>query len=140
MGDSRIADDKVRENLRECVLYLLNFHQGRRQAVSRANLLWKVQSHGFDDIDDRTLRAMIHDLKKEGELIGSTGGAGGGYYMLAGWAELDEYLEREVRARALDLLDQEKVLRQAAEIHFGPRPSAQLALLPMPEREVVADG
>jgi hypothetical protein len=119
----------IRENLRIVVLFLIGFHHGRDQALSRDEFLHQIHSHGFD-VDERELRIAIHDLKKDGHLIVSSGGSKGGYWLATGWNEVDEYLEREVRARALDLLEQERIFLRAAAIEFGPKPVPnQLALM-----------
>jgi hypothetical protein len=117
--------------LKECVLFLLNFHRGRDQAISRDEFLHQLAMHGFADVKERKLRVMIHELRAEGNLICSSGGLTGGYWCAAGWDDVEEYFDREVRARALDLLEQEKILRHAAGIEFGPKPVPdQLVMLP----------
>ena len=75
------------------------------------------------------VRMTIQALRKDGHPICSTGGEDGGYWMAANWAELDEYLEREVRSRALDLLEQEKALKSAGEKLWGRySPGKQIGL------------
>lgn len=115
-------DEERYQVLRECVLYLLNFHQGRKQAISRSELLHQLADHGFAGVEEREVRIIIHDLKQSGELIGSTGGIGGGYYIATGWDELEDYWEHEIDSRALDLLQQKKAQRHQAVIQFGPKP------------------
>lgn len=129
----------VRENLRVVILFLINFHHGRSQAIARDELLYQIHSHGFD-VEEREVRSVIHDLKKSGHLIVSSGGSKGGYWLAAGWGEVEEYLECEVRARALDLLEQEKIFLHAAAIEFGPRPvPGQLALIRIDDIPVEAN-
>lgn len=112
----------ITQILKDCVLFLLNFHRGRDQAISRDELLHQLASHDFADVEERMLRVMIHELRGEGNLICSSGGLTGGYWMADGWDDVEEYLDHEVRARALDLLEQETIMRHAAGIEFGPKP------------------
>ena len=100
------------------LLGILAFHQGREAAISRGALVHMCASMGFS-VHERAMRAAINQLRKQGHMICSTGGEGGGYYMATNWLELTDYLESEVRPRALDLLEQEKALQQAAEKTWG---------------------
>jgi hypothetical protein len=109
-------------DLRECILFLLNFHQGRAQMISRSELLHQLAAHGFAGVSDRRVRDIISDLKQGGELIASTGGIDGGYCIATNWNELEEYWEHEVDSRALNLLQQKKAQRHQAVVQFGPKP------------------
>jgi len=100
------------------VLTVLSYHRGREMAIGRAELVEAVKSHGFR-LHERAVRAVINQLRKEGQPICSTGGEDGGYWIAKDWSELDEYLEREVRSRAMDLLEQEKALKQTGEKLWG---------------------
>jgi hypothetical protein len=72
-------------------------------------------------IDEREIREAIHELRKQGLPICSTGGFGGGYYRAADQDELEEYLDREIHSRATDLLETEAILRKACEMTWGPK-------------------
>lgn len=106
--------------LEKTILQTLSFHIGRKQAISRGSLLRNVHSMGFK-VSDRELRACINGLRKAGNPICSTGGLFGGYYMAEGWSELDDYINQELHPRAMDLLEQEKALRNAAQRRWGPQ-------------------
>ena len=125
----RTLTDQSRELLRDAVLYILNFHHGHAQAISRDEFLHQLLAHGQGAVDERDLRSVIHDLRTEGNLIISSGGIKGGYWMAAGWEEVEEYLDHEVHARAMDLLEQERIIRHSAALEFGPKPSPQMELL-----------
>jgi hypothetical protein len=104
--------------IERAMIRLLDFHVGREQAISRGDMLGALKSLGFR-VSEREARSVINLLRKEGYLICSTGGEGGGYWLGANWQELNEYLERELHSRAMDLLEQEKALKNAAEQRWG---------------------
>ena len=75
------------------------------------------------------MRACINELRKAGHLICSTGGEGGGYYLPEDWEEMNEFIERELHPRAMDLLEQEKALIAEAEKRWGRySPEKQISL------------
>jgi hypothetical protein len=98
---------------------VLDQRVGEESAISRADLLRQLGMLGFGFVDERTVRALINDLRKRGELICSRGGSGGGYWYAASREEMEAYLEHEIHPRAMDLLEQEKALRQAMDVRFG---------------------
>jgi hypothetical protein len=110
--------DNLPPGLDRAVLRVIGFHTGIDSAISRADLVSEVARMGFK-VHERVLRLTINQLRKRGHLICSTGGSGGGYFVPANWEELQEYLSREVHARAMDLLEQEKALRESAEKRWG---------------------
>ena len=110
--------DELPPGLDRAVLRVLGFHPGREAAISRADLLRELANHGFR-VPDRAARATINQLRKLGNPICSAGGEGGGYYMARDWKELDEFIEREMHSRAMDLLEQEKALRKEGERRWG---------------------
>ncbi|MBN1535168.1 MAG: hypothetical protein JW908_00445 [Anaerolineales bacterium] len=114
--------------LDRAILRILAFYKGRRHTIGRKQLIYELKIVGFD-VHERAIRACINQLRKDGHTICSTGGPDGGYYMAADWNELNEYLEREVHGRAMDLLEQEKALRAAGEKTWGAlSPEKQMGL------------
>lgn len=111
--------DELPAGLERCLLRALTFHVGRENAIGRSDLLQTVRRGGFSRLSDRQLRAQINQLRKAGTMICSAAGEEGGYYLSSNWDELNEYLQREVHSRAMDLLEQEQSLRQAAEKRWG---------------------
>jgi len=98
------------------ILSVLQFHIGRDQAISRKDLLSLVRSW---NLEDRSLRICISELRLRPMPICSVGGEGGGYYLPANELELVEYLSHEVRPKAMDYLELEKALKQWAEGFWG---------------------
>jgi len=109
-------------------LQTLAFHCGKKRAIGRKDLVLALSQFGFD-IHERMIRACINQLRKEGNIICSTGGVDGGYYLADNWEELNEYLVREVHSRAMDLLEQEKALKASGERKWGAfSPEKQISL------------
>ncbi len=108
------------------ILSVLQFHIGRDQAISRKALLSQVTGW---DLEDRSLRICISEIRLRPIPICSVGGDGGGYYLPANEQELVEYLSHEVRPKAMDYLEQEKALKQWAEGFWGRfSPEQQIAM------------
>jgi len=111
--------DNLPAGLDRAILRALSFSIGRDHSIPRASLLNNIRAVGFKKLSDRQLRLQINQLRKDGHVICSIGGIDGGYYIAGSWDELNEYLQREVHSRAMDLLEQEKALREAGEKTWG---------------------
>ena len=98
---------------------LKDFHVGRRNAISRDDLLLSLAPMGFKDIDDREMRACINQMRHKGELICSTGGINGGYWYAADNEDVYKFTSKEFKPRAMDLLEQAQAMEAAAERLFG---------------------
>ena len=113
--------------LDRALLSIFRYHQGRDNAVPRADLLAQLKMMGWQT-SDRVMRAQINLLRKDGHLICSAGGRGGGYYVARNWSELEDFIGQELHPRAMDLLEQEKALKVGAKREWGEN-STQLGLL-----------
>lgn len=121
---------KLPAGLNRAILRVMSFHVGRGNAIPRVDLVDELAKAGFDHRkEDRPVRLSINQLRKAGLLICSTGGRQGGYFMASSIQEVEDYLDVEVRSRAMDLLEQEKAMKQAAEKTWGRySPEKQLGL------------
>ena len=111
--------DGLPAGVERALLRILSFHVGEEKAIRKPDLMGDLAVMGFRMNDDRGVRALINELRKRGHLICSKGGIGGGYWIALNRAEMEEFLEREVHSRAMDLLEQEKALRQAMNEKWG---------------------
>lgn len=98
--------------LDRALLRILSFHKGADNAISRIMLKGDCGRHGYH-INERTMRAAINHLRKQGYPICSMGGENGGYYMATTRQELDDYIAREPQARINDFSEQIKAMRSA---------------------------
>ena len=112
------------EGLDLAVLSVLRYSIGRENAMPRKRLVQHLRNNPiYKNIDERHVRQTIHELRQSGRaLICSTGGINGGYWIAAGWDEVEEFIQKEVEPRALGLLETKKAMLQAAGKHFGPKP------------------
>lgn len=108
----------IPEVVDRAIILILSRHVGRDRSLPRQELLDQVKDNGYK-INDRSLRLAINRIRKSGVPICSTGGQSGGYWTAAGWQELNEYLDNEVRSRITDLKDQEKALVAFGLYHWG---------------------
>lgn len=104
--------------LDRALLRILTFHNGRENAIGRGEMVNMLKQHGFD-VHERQARQVIHDLRRDGHLICSAPGEAGGYYMAQSNKEVDEFIQRELHPKAMDLLETEKSIREAARQKFG---------------------
>jgi hypothetical protein len=111
--------------LERAVLRKLSFHVGRDNAVSRQELTKSVHLMGYR-VDERAVRLVINQLRKQGVPICATGGHQGGYWMAADWQELEEFLDREHRARIKDLSEQVTALTRAGRERWGENKQGRL--------------
>ena len=115
------------ELLRSCVLMALRNAVGHSQRITRTELVLRVRSvwylHGGQNVGsapgDRRIRKTIRDLRRDGALILSTGGRKGGYWKATSLAEVREFCEAELEARAKDLFWTASQLEAAALVEFG---------------------
>jgi len=63
--------------VRRFLLRLFSLNVGRKQAIPRVKMVEKVRDAGYD-LDEREVRGVIHDLRREGHLIIGASGEGGG--------------------------------------------------------------
>src|SRR4030042_573177 len=128
---STILDEMIREmpaGLDRAILRVLSFHQGKGNAIGRGRLVLELYRMGFK-VHERVMRAAINELRKAGQLICSMGGEGGGYYLAENQDEVEEYRTHELRPRAMDLLEQDKAMLEAAEKRWGRySPEKQITL------------
>jgi hypothetical protein len=93
---------------------------GRKNAASREVLLLTF------GVDERKIRLAVHRLRREFVPICSAPGKKGGYWLAANWDEVKECCEREFHAKAMDLLETEKAMHEAARMRFGEATQAVL--------------
>jgi hypothetical protein len=111
--------------LDRAILRVLSFHIGKERAIGRYELLAAVRMEGFD-VNERVLRECIHGLRREGRLICSIPGEAGGYYLAASLEEFQEFRERELHAKAMDLLETESAMNKFAHQEFGEASQPQM--------------
>lgn len=110
--------DNLPAGLDRAMLRILEFHKGRENAISRGQLVLDLTKHGFE-VHEREARAMINQLRKHGIEICSTGGERGGYWLATSQEEIQDFTHKELRPRALDLLEQAEAMEKAAEKRWG---------------------
>lgn len=101
------------------LLRILDQHRGREQAIGRGELLQLVEQAASARIDDRVVRFAIHALRRKGYLILSAPGRSGGYWRAVNLIEVIEFSDRELHPKAIDLLETEKAMKEAARRQFG---------------------
>ena len=122
--DVKAMINNLPAGLDRAIRKILEFHIGRKNAISRFQLILDLAKMGFDyvDKDDRPVRVCINKIRKSetpNSWICSTGGVGGGYWLAETNAELEEFIDHEEESRLGDFAKQMKAMRMAAEKHWG---------------------
>ena len=104
--------------LDRALLRVLSFHAGKKNALGRDLLVAGIHLEGFN-VSERQARQCIHDLRRKGILICSTPGEAGGYYMASNLDEFREFIDRELHPKAIDMLETESAMKDAARQQFG---------------------
>lgn len=118
--DVRSMIAELPAGLDRIILSVLSAHVGRDNIISRRRLIVNL-AHDLVVLgvrpsrQDRTVRLAINQLRKRGYPICSTGGIKGGYFLAATRQELEDYLAVEIHARAMDLLEQERLMRSYSD-------------------------
>jgi len=115
--------DEDANALEKAVLLILAYHVGRENAISGKLMLFELNGAGFDLSETRYFREVINNLRKQGMPIGSTGGKKGGYWLCKDWSEMEPMLRVQFHDFAMDLLEQEKAMRNGAARMWGPQMS-----------------
>jgi DNA-binding transcriptional regulator PaaX len=100
---------------------------GRGNALGRNALLDLLDAAGFR-ANERAVRQAIHDLRRAGWLICSAPGEDGGYYLAATREEFDEFCQRELHPKAMDMLETESAMKASARRMWGE--AVQMELIP----------
>jgi hypothetical protein len=113
-------DRTIPAGLEDAILEVLAACNYRREAaLSRSSLVLAASAKMGEDIPDRVIRLAIHSLRRKGVLICSAPGADGGYWLASDWQDVSEFFERELHPKAMDLLETESAMKEAARRKFG---------------------
>jgi DNA-binding transcriptional regulator PaaX len=111
--------------LDRATLRVLSFHTGFTRAIGRALLVAAIHLEGFD-VSERQVRRCVHDLRRQGHLICSAPGESGGYYFAENLEEFREFCDRELHPKAIDMLETEWKMKEAARPRFGEASQPQM--------------
>ncbi len=112
--------------LDRAILAVLQFHNGKHQAIGRGDLVDELKPHGFK-VHERVVREMIKNLRRQGHLICSAAGEEGGYYMATNLLEYRDFKCHEFLPKIADMSETVSAMDKAAAAAFGN--SVQLELL-----------
>ncbi len=90
-----------------------------RDAFERGQELTKDLALSLFDITDRRFRLAVNALRHRGYPVISESAQGSTYRRARDLDDLRAFIAREIRPRAVDLLEQEHQLKEHAGEHFG---------------------
>lgn len=107
---------------------VLGKYVGRKSAISRAQLVARLITRGFEDLHEREMRECIKHLRRNGYLICSAPGTNGGYYMPETREEFEEFDHVEFGAKIADMNETRQAMLKTAETHFAQVQQMEMAL------------
>lgn len=121
------------DSLEKAVMRILSLHVGQENIISGARFLGELQAQGFHLSETRPYRDVINQKRKEGWLIGSTGGKNGGYWLCKDRIEYNQFVKVQIVGFYQDLINQKRAMTRAANLFFG----GQLCIYDAPSPEEV---
>lgn len=115
-------EQELPPGMKRDVLKVISQCKGRGNRISKseiAALLHYDYKDATNNTVNRQMRLVINELRKEGYLILSDSG-GAGYWMASEYQEVHDVVS-ELESRAKDMLEQSRILRNAAERMFSPQ-------------------
>jgi len=104
----------VAETMRRDVLRILSQHIGAYRAIKASEIAKRLERK-----DDRVIRETIRQLRREGRLSLSSISPPYGYFIAASEEEWFEFRDRNLRPRAIDILETARAMGEAAERRYG---------------------
>lgn len=95
---------------------VMNHNKGN--PVSRSQLVQAVARLGFPT-HERQIRENIKQMRRDGYLILSMPGEGGGYYASRSRAEYEEFMQMEFNAKITDMLETKRAMDRSANQAYG---------------------
>lgn len=114
MTYSHEAMQSQADKLKELVLHLLQRHVGADRAVKAPDI-----AATLGQSTDRAVREAIRQLRRDGHLILSSISPPYGYFLAASREEWCEFRDRNLRPRAMDILETAKAMAEAAQRRYG---------------------
>jgi hypothetical protein len=99
-------------------LRVISYHIGKERAIGRTALVASLSEQGIHS-NERAVRFVIRDLRREGHLICSTPGDNGGYYLASNLAEYQDFRQAEFVAKIIDMNETVRAMDHAAKSAFG---------------------
>lgn len=118
----------IPRGIEKIVLHILQTRVGREQTLSRTWLVRELNRRTGNNYHERMVRECIKQLRRQGNLICSTPGEDGGYYMAASKSEFDLFDQTEFGAKIADMNETRQAMLKAAREQFGNAVQGRLPL------------
>ena len=110
--------DAMPKGIERDTLRVISYHIGKERAIGRTALVAALSQTGIHT-NERAVRIIIRDLRRDGHLICSTPGDNGGYYLASNLAEYEEFRQAEFAAKITDMAETMRAMDHAAKTAFG---------------------
>ena len=118
----------IPRGIENIVLRILQTRVGREQALGRTWLVRELNRRTGNNYSERLVRECIKQLRRQGNLICSTPGEDGGYYMAASKSEFDLFDQTEFGAKIADMNETRQAMLKAAREQFSSATQGRLPL------------
>ena len=133
------ATRTLADGLKEAIIEILQEHIGADSAIKAQQIAKQLNRTGR--YADRPVREAIRGLRKDGWLILSSVSSPAGYFLAETEEEWIAFRDRNLRPRALDILETSRAMGDAAGIRWGEATQLELPVvrstrvvhLPMPK-------
>ena len=102
------------DTMHAAVLNILRSRIGARRAIQAREIARRLNHKS-----DRAVREAVRQLRREGHLILSSISPPYGYFLAATATEWIEFRDRNLRPRALDILETARAMGEAAQRRYG---------------------
>lgn len=117
--------DNLPEGLDRALLRVLSFHVGRQNAIVKGDILRDLALHGYR-VNERTFRAQVNQLRKDGYLICSAANDPVGYYLPGSAEEFEDFVHQEYLAKIADMQEVLSAMQKSARQQWQQPAQARL--------------
>ena len=121
------ATQTLADELKDAILEILQDHIGADSAIKARQIAKQLDRTGR--YADRPIREAIRSLRKDGWLILSSVKKPAGYFLAETEAEWVEFRDRNLRPRALDILETAGAMGRAAGTRWGDATQLELPVV-----------
>lgn len=118
----------IPRGLDKAILRIIQEHTGRDHALGRKALVTTLEKRTGNVYHERLVRECIKQLRRAGNLICSTPGEDGGYYIAINKAEFDLFDQTEFGAKIADMNETRQAMLKAARERFSSATQDKLPL------------
>lgn len=112
--------DTMPVGVERAILRIVTQRVGKENAILGHEMFAMLKSLGFELKDQRQMRLVVKDLRRQQHCICSAPGESGGYWMARDRAEYEAFVRDEFRKKIIDLSTTLRAMNAGADDVLGP--------------------